>query len=116
MCEIVCKGENDVTLREYQLLADMLIAVPGLLSARIYGSRARGEHRYNSDIDVAIEVSGNALDAVTKVYQGYYDLPIPHQLDVVPIQWIDSIEMLEHVKRDGISIVRDGKVVSPQPR
>jgi predicted nucleotidyltransferase len=70
--------------------------------AILFGSRARGDHRNNSDIDLALVgqhiplyVNGRIEDAI-----GLF------KIDIVRLNELDNIELLANIKRDGITIYK----------
>ncbi|MDR2703682.1 MAG: nucleotidyltransferase domain-containing protein [Cellulomonadaceae bacterium] len=70
----------------------------GVKSAVIFGSRAKGIHRPNSDIDIAIfdsEVN------VNHIAQELDDLPSPYKFDVVEYHRLENLALREHIIRVG---------------
>jgi uncharacterized protein len=68
----------------------------------LYGSRARGDHRHNSDIDIAI--SAPDMDDVTfsKLWNEIDDLPIIYSIDCLHLQSLHNQALLEAIKKEGI--------------
>lgn len=70
---------------------------------KIFGSRAKGNCRKNSDIDLAIFGNVDQLEA-EEIASELDDLPLPYQFDVKAINQINSAELLKHINRAGIAI------------
>ncbi len=70
---------------------------------KIFGSRARGDYKNNSDIDIAIE--GN-IDRKEKfnILDDFDKLDIPYTMDIVFIQDINKKEFLESIIKEGVNI------------
>lgn len=73
----------------------------------LYGSRARGDHRADSDIDLAIEVFTQPSDAnsfATWMYwhEAYKDAPDLHLSATPHPLWIGWEEVGQGVKKDGV--------------
>ena len=67
----------------------------------IFGSRARGDYKNNSDLDIAIK--GELDDKKQYEILSLFDLlDIPYMLDIIFINKIKKKELLESIKRDGI--------------
>ena len=70
---------------------------------KIFGSRARGDYKNNSDIAIAIE--GN-IDRKEKfnILDDFDKLDIPYTMDIVFIQDINKKEFLESIIKEGVNI------------
>ncbi|WP_419803030.1 nucleotidyltransferase family protein [Mucilaginibacter sp.] len=72
--------------------------------AVLFGSRAKGNYRKGSDIDLAI--TGKNVSAVIALnLKAYLNevLPIPYYVDVVAYNLLDQPDLKEHIDRVGIS-------------
>ncbi len=70
---------------------------------RIYGSRAKGNFKPNSDIDLAIEGIQNDLE-VEALAMELDELPMPYKFDLKSVSGIKNQALLEHINRVGIPI------------
>lgn len=70
---------------------------------KIFGSRARGNYKNNSDIDIAIEGNVNQQDKF-QINNDFDLLDIPYTIDLVFIQDIIKKEFLEEIKKEGVEI------------
>ena len=80
-----------------QILAD----VPAVEKAVIYGSRAKGNYRPGSDIDLTL--FGDALDLNTlgQIATRLDESPIPYQVDLSIFKLIEHEGLREHIERAG---------------
>jgi len=69
--------------------------------AVVFGSRAKGNHRYNSDIDIAIYDDNCNVGHILMELE---ELPMPYKFDVVAYDRIDNIDLREHIDRVGVEI------------
>lgn len=69
---------------------------------KVFGSRARGDNKPNSDIDIAVE--GEISTEKQKEIMNCFDsLDIPYMIDIVFICDLEKEELLESIKRDGVT-------------
>jgi len=82
-----------------QLIIDTLKR-GGVSKAVIFGSRAKGNWRENSDIDIAVfgDVNIGALSADLD------ELPMPYKFDMVSYENIIHAPLREHIDRIGIEL------------
>jgi predicted nucleotidyltransferase len=91
--------------REQELIRTTLKRHPGVVEARVYGSRAMGRHRPNSDIDVVIW--GDIDEAeLTRIHSELEELPLPYLFDVSQFENIRHRPLRAHIERVGQPIYR----------
>lgn len=86
-----------------ELLKGILIKYPSVNKAILFGSRAKGTARENSDIDIAIIGIDNDLD-IEKIAMEFDELPLPYKFDVQAYSRIKNRALSEHIDRVGITI------------
>jgi predicted nucleotidyltransferase len=67
----------------------------------IYGSRAKGNYREGSDIDLALVGEGLDSDVLLSIKNELEDLLLPYKIDLSIFEDISNEELLEHIKRVG---------------
>jgi type I restriction enzyme S subunit len=70
----------------------------GVSKAVVFGSRAKGNHRNNSDVDIAVWGSGLHLGKLSTVLD---ELSMPYKFDVVSYEKINNFALSEHIDRVG---------------
>lgn len=70
---------------------------------KIFGSRARGNYKYNSDIDIAIFENVCEEDEY-KIKNDFDLLDIPYTIDLVFINKNTKKELLNSIKEEGINL------------
>lgn len=84
-------------LRESEVeLIKKELAKIGIKNPIIFGSRAKGNYKKGSDIDIAIV--GDELKANYILNE---EVNLPYYFDVVNLEKITNKELLEHIKRVG---------------
>jgi predicted nucleotidyltransferase len=76
---------------------------PEVQRATLFGSRAKGNFREGSDIDLALE--GNALESrhLATMHPGELDeTPIPQKVDLLLKKTLHHQELLDHIERVGV--------------
>lgn len=68
----------------------------------LFGSRARGDHRYNSDIDLA--VYGMPQENRARFWLDAEELPTLLKLDIVHIEPGMDPAFLKNIERDGVTL------------
>ena len=84
---------------------DSLCAVfasqPHVQRAMIYGSRAKGNYRPGSDIDVVLEAPTLTFTDLLRLKTSLDDLMLAYQIDLSVLHQIDNPALLDHIKRVG---------------
>jgi len=83
--------------------------INGVFSARphietviLYGSRAKGNYRNGSDIDLTIEGETVTLSELLKLENELDDLLLPYKIDLSLLHRIDDPDLLDHIRRVGV--------------
>ena len=84
-----------------RLIQECLRAHPEVAVAWLYGSRAKGNFKRGSDIDLAID--GDRLDdrLLATIHEELYALPIPYTVDLSRLSAIRNPKLVEHIRRVG---------------
>ena len=68
----------------------------------IYGSRALGNYRSGSDIDLTVKADNFSLSELMKVEIQIDDLLLPYKIDISLFHQISDPELVEHINRVGV--------------
>jgi predicted nucleotidyltransferase len=84
-------------------IRNVFIRYPEVKRAVIFGSRARGDYKYNSDIDLAVYCEGNIpselwldLDEASGIYK----------IDVVDMTSLSNEKLRQQIEEQGVEIYR----------
>lgn len=95
--------QTGLSKSEINLLTSVLRLYPQVQKALIFGSRAKGTAKTNSDIDLAIYGSLSAL-TLAQLAEDMDELPLPYLFDVKAVALLSNQALLEHIERVGIPI------------
>jgi predicted nucleotidyltransferase len=68
----------------------------------LYGSRAKGNYRDGSDIDLAIVGDQVTAEQFSRLQLALDDLLLPYTIDLSLIRQIENPDILAHVERVGV--------------
>lgn len=75
--------------------------------AKLFGSRAKGNYRSGSDVDIAIYGSQLSLNDVLDLSNDIEDLYLPYKFDIVIYNRITEPALKEHIDRVGIVLIKN---------
>jgi predicted nucleotidyltransferase len=81
---------------------------PEIEKAVLYGSRAKGNFRNGSDIDLTLFGDDLNLKKLYKIMDELDDLLLPYSFDLSIHSLIDDEEVLEHIQRVGVVFYQKG--------
>lgn len=75
---------------------------PQIEEAILYGSRAKGNFKNGSDIDLALKGNKLTLSLANKISLKIDDLLLPYSFDISIYNQIDNPDVIDHIKRKGV--------------
>jgi predicted nucleotidyltransferase len=69
--------------------------------AILYGSRAKGNHKSGSDIDLTLKGGKLNLKVLNRISLDLDDLFLPYTFDISIFHQIDNPDLIEHIQRVG---------------
>ena len=106
---------SDAAQQPYGLPPDVLErlnavfrACPQIERVILYGSRAKGNFRRGSDIDLCLEADRMTIEDLLKLSGEIDDLLLPWKVDLVLKHAIENAELLAHIKRVGVPVYERG--------
>lgn len=87
-----------------QKMCAVLAKFPQVDRAVLYGSRAKGNYKNGSDIDLTL--CGDAdltLDVLSKIMHALDDLLLPYTIDLSIFRDIGDPDVIEHIRRVGVT-------------
>jgi uncharacterized protein len=93
---------------DWAVIRGVLARYPGIKSAVLFGSRAKGTHRNGSDIDLALFGSGSSdldHDLILEISAVLNEETLlPYHFDLLDYDRLESPVLREHIDRVGIPI------------
>jgi len=77
---------------------------PAIDTVVIYGSRAKGNYRDGSDIDLSIKGGKIAFDELMQIEDQIDDLMLPYTVDLSQYDQIGNADLIAHIDRLGAEI------------
>lgn len=74
---------------------------PDIEKAVIYGSRAKGNYRNGSDIDITLLGENLTLAQLNRIETQLDDLMLVYSTDISLFKYIDAPDLIEHINRVG---------------
>lgn len=74
-------------------------------SAILYGSRAKGNYKNGSDIDLTLKGKSIELSTLYKIEGELDDLMLPYKIDLSIYANIGNINLIDHINRVGIDLL-----------
>jgi predicted nucleotidyltransferase len=98
-------GLKDSTVER---IREVLAMHPEVEKAVLYGSRAKGNYKNGSDIDLTLHGDGLTLKTLNKIANELDDLMLPYQIDLSIYSDITDEGMLGHIGRVGVVFYERG--------
>lgn len=93
---------NGLPASAIQKIHSVFQQYPQINKVWLYGSRAKGNYRVGSDIDLCIESETLNLTELLVIETQLDDLLLPWKIDLSLKKYIDNNELLEHIDRVGV--------------
>ena len=96
------KVSEDVDDNDLAFVANVIALYPQVERAYLFGSRARGQHRYNSDLDIGLvgdDVTTRLAGRLQSLLEGSH---IPQRFDVLAVESLDDPAFRRHILDEGI--------------
>ena len=92
-------GLEDSTIEKICSVFDQF---PSISKAVLYGSRAKGNYKKGSDIDLCLV--GKDIDQVLiyRIEQSLDDLLLPYQFDLSAYSSLSNKDLIDHIDRIGV--------------
>lgn len=86
-----------------QRICAVLTKYPQVEKAMLYGSRAKGNYKNGSDIDLTLHGGKDlTLNVLYKISNALDDLLLPYTIDLSIFNDIRDPDVIEHIRRAGI--------------
>ncbi len=83
-------------------ITSALAHFPDVEKAVIYGSRAKGNYRKGSDIDLVLFGDGLTDNLMSRIYWALDDLLLPYKIDLSLFSKLKHPALIDHIRRVGI--------------
>jgi predicted nucleotidyltransferase len=91
-------GLKDEIIEKMQ---SVFASFPGIERVTLYGSRAKGNFRPGSDIDLALHGESLTPGQLRNIAEALDDLLLPYMIDLSIFEQLDHAELRSHIERVG---------------
>lgn len=99
------KNKFGLLERDLEIIVQTIRNYPSVETALIFGSRAKGNYKNGSDVDIALKGKSIDLDTVNQIsYFLNEETNMPYQFDVVSYTSIQEPALVDHIDRVGVKI------------
>ena len=91
-------GLKNITIEK---IIKVFASIQEIDQAIIYGSRAKGNNKQSSDIDITLKGERLTLKELNKLSLDLDDLLLPYTIDLSIYEHIKNPDLLDHIKRVG---------------
>ena len=92
-------GLSETTI---QKIHAVLSRYPRVEKAILYGSRAKGNYKNGSDIDLTLHGSELTLNLIYRILDDLDELLLPYSIDLSSFKDISDPDVIEHIQRVGV--------------
>ena len=91
--------------RDMDSIIAVLIKQPTVEKSFIFGSRAKGNFKKGSDVDLALKGKDLNFDVISQIsYQLNEETKMPYNFDVLNYHTLEEPDLINHIDRIGIEI------------
>lgn len=94
-----------LTTRDIETIVDIFKKYPIIKKVNVFGSRAKGNFKKGSDIDLAIMNENVSEDVILKLKTDFEESSLPYRVDIVNYPTLTDSALKEHIDRVGKIIV-----------
>jgi predicted nucleotidyltransferase len=92
-------GLKETTIEK---ICSVFAGFPQVKKAVLYGSRAKGNYKNGSDIDLTLHGKDLTLNVLYKIDQELDDLLLPYTFDLSIFERLSDPEFIDHIQRVGV--------------
>ena len=94
--------ESGLELSVIEKIRDVFAGYPQIERVLLYGSRAKGDYRPGSDIDLTIVGDQLTMSELIQIENELDELLLPYKIDLSLLHKIESRELIDHIRRVGV--------------
>ncbi|HEX2869409.1 MAG TPA: nucleotidyltransferase domain-containing protein [Ignavibacteriales bacterium] len=84
----------------------VFVSFPEIEEAVLYGSRAKGNFKNGSDIDLTLKGENISYSTLNNISLSLDDLMLPYMIDLSIYKQIDNPDLIDHITRVGVCFYR----------
>lgn len=84
-----------------QKIRSVFASFPEIKEAILYGSRAKGNYKNGSDIDIVLKGRDLTLQKLLRINNQLDELSLPYTIDINSFDFISNKDLIDHIQRVG---------------
>jgi predicted nucleotidyltransferase len=92
--------------RDIETIIGILKKYPDVADVFIFGSRAKGNNKPASDIDMAVMNVGVSDQIILRIKTEFEDSTLPYRVDLINYPALGHSDLKEHIDRVGLSFYK----------
>jgi predicted nucleotidyltransferase len=101
---------HGLSAQTVERIVTVLAHYPEIEKAVLYGSRAKGNYRNGSDIDLTLFGDGLNFSLLTRLDNELDDLLLPYKFDISVFANLTHPDLIDHIRRVGVALYEKGPV------
>jgi len=93
-----------LTQHTLEQIINIFTQIPQVEEVILYGSRAMGNYREGSDIDLALKGKDLDMAELLKISAELDELDLPYHFDLLIFEKIENKDLIDHICRVGITL------------
>jgi predicted nucleotidyltransferase len=102
-------NEFGLSERDMKVFQDIFRQYPEITKVQIFGSRAKGNFKTGSDVDLAVMNEGVDTRTLLNVRGAFEESSLPYKVDLVYPITLKHTELKDHITRIGIIFYERGE-------
>ena len=94
--------------KEFDEMTAIFSKCKNLEKVILYGSRAKGNYKKFSDVDITLEGDNLTLADLFQIQDFLYESDLPYMYDVSIFSTITNQDLIDHIRRRGVVIWERG--------
>ena len=95
------RNEFGLSVRDMKSLTEIFKKYSEIKEVRIFGSRAKGDYRIGSDLDLVIMNDAVPNQVLTNLFFDFDDSSLPYKIDLIYLPKLDHENLISHINRVG---------------
>lgn len=105
------RNKFGLTERDMKTILSVFQSFPAVKTVYLFGSRAKGNYRLGSDVDLAIMNKGVDSTTLSRLIGEFEESNLPYNIDLVDFTKLAKQEFIDHINRVGIPFFKQGEMV-----
>ena len=98
--------------QDFDIIVSVLSDYPQIEEAIIFGSRAKGNFKTGSDVDIALKGSNLNLNVISQIsFTLNEETVLPYKFDILNFHTISNSDLTDHINRVGIIFYKSGDLL-----